>query len=163
MIIPKNSILYYYLHDLSISHGINLIVLTYLTALGGYLKFTKNHIIVLLIILFMATSWPDITTFYRDELFEKDKKKKKVKYEIITLFITEILVLFFLIFPLYTIYNKKNAIFFSYLIAIFLLFINNDINMEYHFLVNILIILTYLFISYVIYLISDYLIKRFKR
>lgn len=163
MIFPKNSFIYNILHNLSIGHGINLIVLTYLTALSGYLKFSKNYIIVLLIILFLATSWPDITTFYRDELFEKDKKKLKVKYEILTLFITELAVIFLLILPLYLINNKFKGIFFSYLSAIILLFINNDINMEYEFIVNILIILIYLLVSYFIYLISEYLIRTVKR
>ena len=60
----KKNILFNYLNDLSISHGINLQVLSYLTALGGYIKFPKNHIIVLLIILFLATSWPDSIIFY---------------------------------------------------------------------------------------------------
>ena len=70
----KKNIIFNYLNDLSVSHGINLQVLSYLTALSGYIKFPKNHIIVLLIILFLATSWPDIITFYRDELFTKDNK-----------------------------------------------------------------------------------------
>jgi hypothetical protein len=38
----KKNIIFNYLNDLSVSHGINLQVLSYLTALGGYIKFPKK-------------------------------------------------------------------------------------------------------------------------
>ena len=159
----KNNIFNYfnYLNDISISHGINLQVLSYLTALGGYIKFPKNHIIVLLIILFLATSWPDIITFYRDELFTKDNKKLG-KLEAFKVFITELIVTIILISPLIFIYSKKIAIIASYTIAIILLYLNNYINMKYTIEDNIQSIVLYLFVSYIIYLISDFLIKIIK-
>jgi len=157
----KKNILFNYLNDLSVSHGINLQVLSYLTALGGYIKFPKNHIIVLLIILFLATSWPDIITFYRDELFTKDNKMLS-KMEALKVLLTETIVIILLISPLIFIYDKKTALILSYFIAIALLFINNYINMNYDIQNNITTILTYLFVSYIIYLISDFLIKIIK-
>ena len=157
----KKNIIFNYLNDISVSHGINLQVLSYLTALGGYIKFPKNHIIVLLIILFLATSWPDIITFYRDELFTKDNKMLD-KMEALKVLLTETIVIILLISPLIFIYDKKTALILSYFIAIALLFINNYINMNYDIQNNITTILTYLFISYIIYLISDFLIKIIK-
>ena len=157
----KKNILFKYLKDLSISHGINLQVLSYLTALGGYIKFPKNHIIVLLIILFLATSWPDIITFYRDELFTKDNKILG-KMEALKVLLTEVIVIILLISPLIFIYDKKTGLILSYFIAIALLFINNYINMNYDIQNNITTILSYLFVSYIIYLISDFLIKIIK-
>ena len=157
----KKNILFNYLNDLSVSHGINLQVLSYLTALGGYIKFPKNHIIVLLIILFLATSWPDIITFYRDELFTKDNKMLS-KMEALKVLLTETIVIILLISPLIFIYDKKTALILSYFIAIALLFINNYINMNYDIQNNITSILIYLFVSYIIYLISDFLIKFIK-
>ena len=157
----KKNILFKYLKDLSISHGINLQVLSYLTALGGYIKFPKNHIIVLLIILFLATSWPDIITFYRDELFTKDNKMLG-KMEAFKVLLTEVIVIILLISPLIFIYDKKTGLILSYFIAIALLFINNYINMNYDIQNNITTILSYLFVSYIIYLISDFLIKIIK-
>ena len=157
----KKNILFNYLNDLSVSHGINIQVLSYLTALGGYIKYPKNNIIVLLIILFLATSWPDIITFYRDELFTKDNQKLG-KRESLKVLITELTVMIILISPLILIYDKKSALILSYLIAITLLFINNNINMNYNIKDNIISILTFLFISYIIYLISDFLIKIIK-
>jgi hypothetical protein len=156
----KNSI-FNYLNDLSISHGINLQVLSYLTALGGYIKFSKNHIIVLMIILFLATSWPDIITFYRDELFTKDNKILG-KFEAFKVLITEVFVIILLISPLIFIHSKKISILLSYTIAIILLYINNYINMKYSMEENIQTIILYLFISYIIYLISNFLIKIIK-
>lgn len=157
----KKIILFKYLNDLSVSHGINLQVLSYLTALGGYIKFPKNHIIVLLIILFLATSWPDIITFYRDELFTKDNKMLG-KMEALKVLLTEVIVIILLISPLIFIYDKKTGLILSYFIAIALLFINNYINMNYDIQNNITTILSYLFVSYIIYLISDFLIKIIK-
>lgn len=157
----KKNILFNYLNDLSISHGINLQVLSYLTALGGYIKFPKNHIIVLLIILFLATSWPDIITFYRDELFTKDNKMLS-KFEALKVLITELFVIIILITPLIFIHSKKIALIVSYSIAIILLYINNHINLNYNMEDNIQSIILYLFISYIIYLISDFLIKIIK-
>ena len=159
----KNNIFNYfnYLNDISVSHGINLRVLSYLTALSGYIKFPKNHIIVLLIILFLATSWPDIITFYRDELFTKDNKKLG-KLEAFKVLITELIVTIILISPLIFIYSKKIAIIASYTIAIILLYLNNYINMKYTIEDNIQSIVLYLFVSYIIYLISDFLIKIIK-
>ena len=159
----KNNIFNFfnYLNDLSVSHGINLQVLSYLTALGGYIKFPKNHIIVLLIILFLATSWPDIITFYRDELFTKDNKMLG-KMEALKVLLTEIIVIILLISPLIFIYDKKTGLILSYIIAVSLLFINNYINMNYDIQNNITTILTYLFVSYIIYLISNFLIKIIK-
>jgi len=157
----KKNILFKYLNDLSVSHGINLQVLSYLTALGGYIKFPKNHIIVLLIILFLATSWPDIITFYRDELFTKDNKILG-KFEAFKVLLTEIIVIILLMSPLIFIYDKKIGLILSYIIAITLLFINIYINMNYDIQNNITSILIYLFVSYIIYLISDFLIKIIK-
>jgi hypothetical protein len=157
----KKNILFKYLNDVSVSHAINLQVLSYLTALGGYIKFPKNHIIVLLIILFLATSWPDIITFYRDELFTKDNKMLG-KMEAVKVLLTEIIVIILLISPLIFIYDKKIGLILSYIIAITLLFINNYINMNYDIQNNITSILIYLFVSYIIYLISDLLIKFIK-
>lgn len=157
----KKIILFKYLNDLSVSHGINLQVLSYLTALGGYIKFPKNHIILLLIILFLATSWPDIITFYRDELFTKDNKMLG-KMEALKVLLTEVIVIILLISPLIFIYDKKTGLILSYFIAIALLFINNYINMNYDIQNNITTILSYLFVSYIIYLISDFLIKIIK-
>jgi len=157
----KKNILFNYLNDLSVSHGINLQVLSYLTALGGYIKFQKNHIIILLIILFLATSWPDIITFYRDELFTKDNKMLG-KMEAVKVLLTEIIVIILLISPLIFIYDKKIGLILSYTIAITLLFINNYINMNYDIQNNITSILIYLFVSYIIYLISNFLIKIIK-
>lgn len=157
----KKIILFKYLNDLSVSHGINLQVLSYLTALGGYIKFPKNNIIVLLIILFLATSWPDIITFYRDELFTKDNKMLG-KMEALKVLLTEVIVIILLISPLIFIYDKKTGLILSYFIAIALLFINNYINMNYDIQNNITTILSYLFVSYIIYLISDFLIKIIK-
>ena len=157
----KKKILFKYLNDLSVSHGINLQVLSYLTALGGYIKFPKNHIILLLIILFLATSWPDIITFYRDELFTKDNKMLG-KMEALKVLLTEVIVIILLISPLIFIYDKKTSLILSYFIAIALLFINNYINMNYDIQDNITTILSYLFVSYIIYLISDFLIKIIK-
>ena len=157
----KKNISFTYLNDLSVSHGINLQVLSYLTALGGYIKFQKNHIIILLIILFLATSWPDIITFYRDELFTKDNKMLG-KMEAVKVLLTEIIVIILLISPLIFIYDKKIGLILSYIIAITLLFINNYINMKYDIQNNITSILIYLFVSYIIYLISDFLIKFIK-
>ena len=161
MYTSKKNIIFNYLNDLSVSHGINLQVLSYLTALGGYIKFPKNHIIVLLIILFLATSWPDIITFYRDELFTKDNKMLG-KFETFKVLITELIVIIILIFPLIFIYSKKIALIVSYTIAIILLYINNHINMKYSMQENIQSIILYLFVSYIIYLISDFLIKIIK-
>jgi len=157
----KKNISFTYLNDLSVSHGINLQVLSYLTALGGYIKFQKNHIIILLIILFLATSWPDIITFYRDELFTKDNKMLG-KMEALKVLLTEIIVIILLISPLIFIHDKKTGLIISYFIAIVLLFINNYINMNYDIQNNITTILTYLFVSYIIYLISNFLIKIIK-
>jgi len=157
----KKNISFTYLNDLSVSHGINLQVLSYLTALGGYIKFQKNHIIILLIILFLATSWPDIITFYRDELFTKDNKMLG-KMEAVKVLLTEIIVIILLISPLIFIYDKKTGLILSYFIAIALLFVNNYINMNYDIQNNITSILIYLFVSYIIYLISDFLIKFIK-
>ena len=157
----KKYIIFNYLNDLSVAHGINLQVLSYLTALGGYIKFPKNHIIVLLIILFLATSWPDIITFYRDELFTKDNKMLG-KFEAFKVLITELIVIIMLISPLIFIYSKKIGLIVSYTIAIILLYINNYINMKYSMEENIQTIILYLFISYIIYLISDFLIKFIK-
>ena len=157
----KKNIIFNYLNDLSVAHGINLQVLSYLTALGGYIKFPKNHIIVLLIILFLATSWPDIITFYRDELFTKDNKMLG-KMEALKVLLTEVIVIILLISPLIFIYDKKTGLILSYFIAIALLFINNYINMNYDIQNNITTILSYLFVSYIIYLISDFLIKIIK-
>ena len=157
----KKNISFTYLNDLSVSHGINLQVLSYLTALGGYIKFQKNHIIILLIILFLATSWPDIITFYRDELFTKDNKMLG-KMEALKVLLTEIIVIILLISPLIFIHDKKTGLIISYFIAIVLLFINNYINMNYDIQNNITTILTYLFVSYIIYLISSFLIKIIK-
>jgi len=157
----KKNIIFNYLNDLSVSHGVNLQVLSYLSALGGYIKFPKNHIIVLLIILFLATSWPDIITFYRDELFTKDNKMLG-KMEALKVLLTEIIVIILLISPLIFIYDKKTGLILSYLIAISLLFINNYINMNYDIQNNITTILTYLFVSYIIYLISHFLVKIIK-
>ena len=157
----NNKKIFTYLNDLSVSHGINLQVLSYLTALGGYIKFPKNHIIVLLIILFLATSWPDIITFYRDELFTKDNKMLG-KMEAVKVLLTEIIVIILLISPLIFIYDKKTGLILSYFIAIALLFVNNYINMNYDIQNNITTILSYLFVSYIIYLISDFLIKIIK-
>ena len=155
------NILFNYLNDLSVSHGINLQVLSYLTALGGYINYPKNNIIVLLIILFLATSWPDINTFYRDELFTKDNKKLG-KREALKVLLTEITVMIIFLSPLIFIYDKKIGLILSYLFAIILLFLNNNINMNYDIQDNITSILTYLFVSYIIYLISDSLIKIIK-
>ena len=157
----KKNIIFNYLNDLSVSHGINLQVLSYLTALGGYIKFPKNHIIVLLIILFLATSWPDIITFYRDELFTKDNKMLG-KFETFKLLITELIVIILLISPLVFIYSKNIALIVSYIIAILLLYINNYINMKYSMKDNIYSIIFYLSISFIIYLISSFLIKIIK-
>ena len=159
-ILNKNSI-FNYLNDLSVSHGINLQVLSYLTALGGYIKFPKNHIILLLIILFLATSWPDIVTFYRDELFTEDNKMLG-KFEAFKVLITELIVIILLISPLIFIYSKKIALIVSYTVAIILLYINNHINMKYNMEENIQTIILYLFVSYIIYLISNFLIKIIK-
>jgi hypothetical protein len=160
-ILNKNTI-FNHLNDLSVSHGINLQVLSYLTALGGYIKFPKNHIILLLIILFLATSWPDIITFYRDELFTEDNKMFG-KFEAFKVLITELIVITILISPLIFIYSKKIALIVSYTIAIILLYINNHINMKYIMEKNIQTIILYLFVSYIIYLISDFLLKIIKR
>ena len=157
----KKNIIFNYLNDLSVSHGINLQVLSYLTALGGYIKFPKNHIIVLIIILFLATSWPDIITFYRDELFTKDNKMLG-KFEAFKVLITESIVIIMLISPLIFIYNKNIALIFSYIIAILLLYINNYINMKYSMNQNIQSIILYLSVSFIIYLISNFLIKIIK-
>lgn len=157
----KKYILFKYLNELSVSHGINLQVLSYLTALGGYIKFPKNNIIVLLIILFLATSWPDIITFYRDELFTKDNKMLG-KMEALKVLLTEVIVIILLISPLIFINDKKTGLILTYFIAIALLFINNYINMNYDIQNNITTILSYLFVSYIIYLISDFLIKIIK-
>ena len=157
----KKNIIFNYLNDLSVSHGINLQVLSYLTALGGYIKFPKNHIIVLLIILFLATSWPDIITFYRDELFTKDNKMLG-KFETFKVLITELIVIILLISPLVFIYSKNIALIVSYIIAILLLYINNYINMKYSMKQNIYSIIFYLSVSFIIYLISSFLIKIIK-
>jgi hypothetical protein len=157
----QKNMLFNYLNDLSVSHGINLQVLSYLTALGGYIKYPKNNIIVLLFILFLATSWPDIITFYRDELFTKDNKKLGQR-EALKVLVTEFTVMIILISPLIFIYDKKTGIISSYLIAVTLLFANNNINMNYNIQDNIINILTILFISYIIYLINDFLIKSIK-
>lgn len=154
-------ILFYYLNDLSVSHGINVQVLSYLTALGGYIKFPKKDIIVLLIITFLATSWPDIITFYRDELFKK-VNKRLYKIDTFKLLLTEIIVIILLLSPLIFIYDKKIGIIFSYFIAICLIFVNNYINMNYSIQNNIILILSYLFVSYIIYLTTNFLIKFIK-
>ena len=129
--------------------------------MGGYIKFPKNHIIVLLIILFLATSWPDIITFYRDELFTKDNKMLG-NFETFKVLINELIVIILLISPLIFIYSKKIALIVSYSIAIILLYINNHINLNYSMEDNIQSIILYLFISYINYLISNFLIKIIK-
>ena len=117
--------------------------------------------VLTLIILFLATSWTDIITFYRDKLFTKDNKILG-KMEALKVLLTEVIVIILLISPLIFIYDKKTGLILSYFIAIALLFINNYINMNYDIQNNITTILSYLFVSYIIYLISDFLIKIIK-
>jgi len=59
-----------------------------------------------LIILFIATPWPDNITFYKDELLTKDNKILD-KYETFKVLITELFVIIILISPLIFIYTKK--------------------------------------------------------
>ena len=150
-----------YINNISTSHAINLQVLTYLTAIGGYMKFPKNEIVILVIILFLATIWPDIMTFYRDELFSKDNKKKS-KREAENVLISETIVIIILLMPLLVIKEKITAIFTSYLLACILLFINNHVNMNYDLENNISSIILYLFVTYIIYLITEFLTKIIK-
>jgi hypothetical protein len=81
------------------------------------LNFQKNHIIVLLIILFLATSWPDIITFYRDELFTKDNKMLG-KFETFKVLITELL---YINNYIYSIIFYLSVSFIIYLIRSFLI------------------------------------------
>ena len=82
--------------------------------------------------------------------------------EAVKVLLTEIIVIILLISPLIFIYDKKTGLILSYFIAIALLFVNNYINMNYDIQNNITTILSYLFVSYIIYLISDFLIKIIK-
>jgi hypothetical protein len=84
------------------------------------------------------------------------------KIEALKVLLTEIIVIILLISPLIFIDDKKIGLILSYTIAITLLFINNYINMNYDIQNNITTILTYLFISYIIYLITAFLFKIIK-
>ena len=133
---------------LSISHGINIQVLAHITAIGSYSKFSRMHIIMLVIILFVATSWSDISTFYNDENINTDGSLLNKTY---LLFITEFFVILLLLLPIFTISNKFLGIILSYILSFFLLFINNKFFLNYSNEKNAQITCLSSIISYILY------------
>lgn len=138
---------------LSISHGINLQVLAYIMAIGVYIKYDKKHIIILMFILFISNSLPDISTFYNDENLED---KNSIFNDALIVFITEFIIITILVLPLIFVSNKFFSLLISYTLSFILLYTNNSYNLHYSNEKNIGIIIFFYSISYLIYLLTLY-------
>ena len=138
---------------LSISHGINLQVLAYIMAIGVYIKYDKKHIIILMFILFISNSLPDISTFYNDENLED---KNSIINDALIVFVTEFIIITILVLPLIFVSNKFFSLLISYTLSFILLYTNNSYNLHYSNEKNIGIIIFFYSISYLIYLLTLY-------